>query len=77
MKMLETADRSNWQPLRLGRAIRNEEIRLFLYGRETVLDTGKIRNLAAEYGSEILRYIQELCLIDTTFKEGAFENVYS
>ena len=77
LKMLETADRSNWEPLCLGRAIRDEEIRLSLYGRETVLDTGKIRNLAAECGSEILRYIQELCHIDTTYKEGATEHVYS
>jgi thiamine-monophosphate kinase len=77
LRMLETADRSNWQPLRLGRVIRDQEIRLSLYGRETVLDTGKIRNLAAECGSEILQYIQELCHIDTTYKEGAIEHVYS
>jgi thiamine-monophosphate kinase len=77
MKMLETADRSNWQPLHLGRVIRDQEIRLSLYGRETVVETGRIRNLAAECGSEILRYIQELCHIDTTYKEGAIEHVYS
>jgi thiamine-monophosphate kinase len=77
MKLLETAGRSNWQPFRLGRVIRCEEIRLPLYGRETVLDTGKIRNLAAECGTEIQRYIHELCLIDTTCRKGALEYVYS
>lgn len=77
LKMIETADRSNWQPLRLGRVIRDEEIRLPLYGRKTVVDTGRIRNLAAECGSEIMQYIQELCLIDSTCKKGAIEHVYS
>lgn len=77
MKMLETADRSNWQPLRLGRVIRNEEIRLPLNGRMTIVDTGRIRNLAAECGGDIRKYIQELCLIDSASKKGAIEHVYS
>ncbi len=77
LKMLETADRSNWQPLHLGRVIRDEEIRLPLYGRKTVLDTGRIRNLATECGGEVQRYIQELCLIDTICRKGAIEYVYS
>lgn len=76
-KLLESADRLNWQPLRLGRVIREEEIRLSLYGQETILETGKIRNLATECGSEIRRYIRELCLVDTAYKEGAIEHVYS
>ena len=77
LKMLETADRSNWQPFRLGSVIGDEEVRLSLYGQETVLDTGRIRNLAAECGSDVVRYIQELCHIDTLYKEGAIEHVYS
>lgn len=76
-KMLDTANRSHWQPIPVGRVIKNEEIRLYLYGRETVLDTGKIRNLAAECGSEILPYIQELRHMDATYKKGALEHVYS
>ena len=77
LKMLEAAGRSNWQPLLLGRAIRQEEIRLPLYGSQTIIDTGRIRNLAAECGIDIEQYIHELCLIDTQCKKGAIEYVYS
>ena len=77
LRMLEAADRSNWQPFLLGRAIRHEEIRLPLYGSQTAVDTARIRNLAVTCGTDIELYIHELCLIDSHCKKGAIEYVYS
>jgi thiamine-monophosphate kinase len=75
LELLEIADGSDWKPLRLGRVIREEEIQIPLYGQQVVLDTGRIRNLALECGSDVRRYIQELSLIDNSCKEGALNHV--
>ena len=75
LELLDIANGSDWKPLRLGVVIAEEEIRIPLYGRQAVLDTGKIRNLAFECGSDVRRYIQELSLIDNKCKEGALNHV--
>jgi thiamine-monophosphate kinase len=77
LKLLGAAERANWQPFHLGVVIPAEEIRLPLYDQLVRLDTGRIRNLAVECGTDIRKYIQELCFIDNRYKKGAFDHVYS
>jgi thiamine-monophosphate kinase len=75
--LLETAERSGWQPIRIGHAIPESAIRLTLYGNQVDVDTASIRNLAVSCSDNIEKYIQELLFIDEHYRKGVFSHVNS
>ncbi len=72
---LRRARENNWHPLRLGKVIEEPAIYLPLYGDRVALDTGCIRNLAAELNGDIKLYIRRLLAFDYTIQKGAFQRV--
>jgi thiamine-monophosphate kinase len=61
---LKEAHLSNLKPICLATATEDENIRINLYGKEQVLDTEKIRNLAFEKDFTPSKYLQKLMELD-------------
>ncbi len=77
VKLLEAADCSGWRPIRIGRVMPGEEIRLTLYGQQVVVDTASIRDLAVSCSDNIDKYIHELLLFDKKYRKGVCSDVNS
>ena len=77
MKLLEAAEKLSWRPIRMGRVVQGDAIRLTLYGKQVDVDTASIRNLAMSCNDNIEKYIQELLSVDENYKKGVFNNVYA
>lgn len=74
-ELLRSAEKNRWHPVRLGNVTEKPEIRLPLYGKSVLLDTGKIRNLASQVNGNVENYITQLLVIDNEIRKGALEHV--
>ncbi len=57
---LAAARDAGWDPVPLGRATADPDIRFLVDGRLRALDTGRVRNLYAEVGGDVERYLAAL-----------------
>jgi thiamine-monophosphate kinase len=68
IKFLDEANRLNLNPVYLAYANDDENITISLYGKEQILDTEKIRNLAFEKDFNPSKYLEKLLEIDGELK---------
>jgi thiamine-monophosphate kinase len=62
------AKKTGWNPLRIGVAAREQEIRVKLYNKSRVIDTRKLRDLPFITGGNIKTYLDKLLQYDQTLK---------
>jgi thiamine-monophosphate kinase len=67
-EFLNEANLLNLNPVYLADAELDQKIKISLYGKEQILDSGKIRNLAFEKDFSPAKYMQKLMEIDTSLK---------
>ena len=58
------ASEINWQPVKLGRVIKESKIMIPLYGKLREMDSTRIRNLAFNLDSGVESYLKSLMAID-------------
>jgi thiamine-monophosphate kinase len=68
--MLLHASKNGWEPLRLGKALEENVIRMPLDGRFVRIETTRIRNSAFRISGGVRGYIEKLLAIDREMKEG-------
>ena len=64
------AAEASWRPLRLGVVTAEPEIRLPYERSSVTVDTGKVRNLFASVGGDVMAYVHELSAMDAAMREA-------
>ncbi|MFQ5927671.1 MAG: hypothetical protein ACE5MH_09590, partial [Terriglobia bacterium] len=57
-----------WGPIEIGSVVAEPSVQLLVDGRRSVLDTGRIRNLSSEIGSNVDGYVAELGRLDSALR---------
>jgi thiamine-monophosphate kinase len=69
-EMLVRSAKGGWEPVRLGKALEEDVVRMPLDGRFVRIETTRIRNCAFRFSGGMQGYIDELLAIDREMKEG-------
>lgn len=59
----------NWKPLRLGEVIKDEKLKIPVYGKVEEINSGKIRNLTGKLDRGVELYLKSLLKIDDEIRE--------
>jgi len=69
-ELLRRAASVAWHPIRLGAVVSRPEISLEVYGKDTLIDTARMRNAAFTQHDNVKVYIQDLLHIDGELQKG-------
>ncbi len=64
----ELSSKINWNPIKLGEIIKNQNLILPLYNHECIVDSAQVRNLPNLTKGKIRTYIDSLISMDSEFK---------
>lgn len=67
-ELMESAAALGWGPIEIGSVVAEPSVQLLVDGRRSVLDTGRIRNLSSEIGSNVDGYVAELGRLDSALR---------
>jgi len=73
-EMYDQAENDDWQPMFLGRVRSKPAISFMLYGENTLVDTGMIRNIASTTDGNIREYLDNLLKVDSAIRKGALHH---
>ena len=68
-KFLFSAEKMNWQPLKIGQVIEDVKIKIPVYGKEIDIDSCRIRNLFNNLDKGVDIYLKSLLAIDDEIKK--------
>lgn len=67
-ELLECAASHGWRPIEIGSVVPEPCVQISVDGKRSPLDTGRIRNLSSQLGSNVKAYVAELSRLDSALR---------